>query len=178
MTDVFNEALHSWQNFYFMIGGVAATLIGLMFVTLSLGMHLISKDTKAEMQVFVTPSIVYFVSALLIASVILVPILTPPMLALTLFVGGVVGLGRTAQYARKLTQIAKRHQDFETGDWLGQVILPIINYGLLVLTALLFAVDQWSMALTGLWLTSILLLVCAISNTWSLVIWIIDQREP
>jgi hypothetical protein len=34
MPDVFNEMLHGWHNFYFMAGGAAAGLIGLMFVAL------------------------------------------------------------------------------------------------------------------------------------------------
>jgi hypothetical protein len=84
MPDVFIETLHTWQNFYFMIGGVVAGLLGLMFVALSL-MHLVSDETREEFEIFVTPSEVYFVSALLVACVMLVPALTPPSLALALF---------------------------------------------------------------------------------------------
>src|SRR5215468_8333896 len=89
--DAFNEALRGWQNFYFMIGGASATLAGLMFVALSLAQHLIDEHTRDQMRIFATPSIVYFVSVLLIAGVMLIPILTPEWLALIAFVCGAIG---------------------------------------------------------------------------------------
>jgi hypothetical protein len=46
MPDAFVDTLQSWQNFYFMIGGASAGLIGLMFVALSLGMRLLSDNTR------------------------------------------------------------------------------------------------------------------------------------
>ena len=61
MTDLFIDTLHSWQNFYFMIGGASAGLMGLMFVALSLGTHLVNDETISSVGAFVTPSIIYFV---------------------------------------------------------------------------------------------------------------------
>src|SRR5262245_38044229 len=90
--DAFTETLRSWQNFYFMAGGAAAALMGLMFVALSLGTHLVSETTVANIGTFVTPSIIYFVSALLLACVMLVPTYTPPGLALIVFSGGIFGM--------------------------------------------------------------------------------------
>ena len=177
MPDVFNDMLHTWQNFYFMAGGTAATLIGLMFVAVSLGIGIISTEITEEMKAFVTPSIIYFVSVLLIACVMLVPLYSPPVLALLLFGGGLVGLNWSIPFVRKLILIAKKNQDFNRWDWLTQVILPVFNYVLLLIMAVLFAINQWSLAFIGLWATSILLLVCAIANTWSLVIWIVEQKK-
>ena len=176
MPDVFIDTLHSWQNFYFMIGGAAAGLMGLMFVALSLGTHLINETTKQAFGSFVTPSILYFVSVVLIAGVMLVPVFAPVGLALTLFVGGAVGLGRTAQHVRVLIQTAIEHQDFTPWDWLAQIIFPIASYALMMLVGLGFAINQWPLAFMGLWLATLLLLISAIANTWSLVIWIIEQR--
>jgi hypothetical protein len=177
MAESFNDMLHSWQNFYFMAGGTAATLIGLMFVALSLGLNMISSEITEEMKAFVTPSVFYFVSVLLIACAMLVPLYTPPVLAILFFIGGIIGLGWSVPFVRKLTRIAKKHQDFTLSDWLGQVILPVFNYTLLVAVALCFALNQWSLAFIGLWLISVMLLVCAIMNTWSLVVWIVEQKK-
>src|SRR4051794_22539365 len=94
MIDAFNEALRGWQNFYFMMGGAAATLAGLMFVALSLGQHLIGETTRDQMKVFAMPSIIYFVSVLLLAGVMLVPIFSPVGIAVVLFVSGGYGLLR------------------------------------------------------------------------------------
>ncbi|MFN8371652.1 MAG: hypothetical protein U0694_02080 [Anaerolineae bacterium] len=176
MADVFTDMLHSWQNFYFMAGGAAAALIGLMFVAMSLGMHLISDTTRELGRFFILPSILYFVSVLILCCVMLNPAFSPTSLALVLFLGGLAGLGVTWRYVRQLIQIAKKYQDFDRGDWLAQVVLPVVNYTLIVAAALCCVISQWEFAFSALWIATILLLLSAIANTWSLVMWIVEQR--
>src|SRR5262249_31529398 len=110
--DAFNEALRGWQNFYFMMGGAAATLAGLMFVALSLALHLINDRTRDQMRIFATPSIIYFVSVLLIAGTMLIPILTPEWLTLLAFVCGGIGTARAAYVALRLAEAARHYSDF------------------------------------------------------------------
>ncbi|WP_139293627.1 hypothetical protein, partial [Escherichia coli] len=86
--DAFSEMLHGWQNYYFMAGGAAATLVGLMFVALSMATHLISDETSESMKYFVTPSIFYFASVLLLSCAMLVPTHSPASLAVILLFGG------------------------------------------------------------------------------------------
>ena len=178
MTDVFNETLHSWQNFYFMAGGAAATLLGLMFVALSMGTHLITDEVRQEIDTFTSPSIFYFVSVLLLACVMLYPMISAVVLGVLLLLGGVFGLVWTAPRVRLLILAARKHQDFGVADWLGQIILPGFTYPLILITGLCFVVNQPLVAFAGVWLATIWLLVCAIYNTWSLVVWIIMQRNP
>ncbi len=177
MADVFNEALRGWQNFYFMMGGAAAGLIGLMFVALSLGINLASTATREDMKLFVTPSVIYFVSVLLISCVLLVPGFSPPALALILALGGGVGFVQTVPFAKRLFHVAQRHQDFILSDWLSQVIVPVASYLLLVAAGVCFAATQWSIGFLAVWVADILLLLCAITNTWSLVVWIVEQKQ-
>jgi len=176
MTDVFTETLHSWQNFYFMIGGAAAGLIGLMFVAVSLAINFINKEISPEARSFVTPSIVYFVSVLIVAGIMLVPTYAPISLAAILFLAGAVGLGQTVPHVRQLYRTARRHNDFTRWDWLAQIILPAASYALILLTALGFVIGLWSLAFMGVWLATLALLMSAIGNTWSLVTWIIERR--
>jgi hypothetical protein len=177
MTDVFGETVRTWQNFYFMAGGASAGLLGLMFVTLSMGTHLITDETQNQIRLFVTPSIVYFVSALLVACVMLVPAFTPPALALILVLGGLGGTARIAHPVWHLIQTARKHQDFDLGDWLAQIIFPPLSYILILAAGVCLASTQWSLAFFGVWAATILLLICAIANTWSLVMWIVEQRK-
>jgi hypothetical protein len=177
MPDVFNEMLHGWHNFYFMAGGAAAGLIGLMFVALSLGLSFVTEASHDSIRIFATPSVVYFVSVLLLACTMLIPTHTPPVLALMLFAGGSLGMKWTLVHVRLLIGMAQEHQDFNMGDWLAQVILPVVGFTSVLLAAVGFITDQWSLSLGGLWLFTICLMVAAIANTWSLVIWIIEQRQ-
>ena len=176
--DAFNEALRGWQNFYFMMGGAAATLAGLMFVALSLGQHLISDKTKEQMRIFATPSIIYFVSVLLLAGIMLVPIFAPVGIALVLFLGGAYGFLRASKLARILIQAARQNQDFTVGDWLAQIIGPVASYALMLVAALFFVGDQTTPGLIALGVATIALLLSAITNTWALVIWIVEQKTP
>ena len=173
MTDPFNETLHGWQNFYFMAGGAAATLLGLMFVALSMGTHLITDEIRDEIDTFTSPSIFYFVSVLLLACAMLVPTFSAAGLALLLLLGSAFGLVWTAPRVRRLILAARKHQDFSLSDWLAQIILPGLAYPIILIAALCFAMNQWPIAFVGLWTATISLLICAIANTWSLVIWII-----
>ena len=177
--DTFNAALRAWQNFYFMIGGAAATLAGLMFVALSLAQHLINEQTRDQMRIFATPSIIYFVSVLLIAGTMLVPIFTPEVLAVIAFVCGLVGTVRAGRIALRLAEAARRNSDFTLSDWLSQVIGPVVGYACLPLAALfLVVIPQWTAALVFVLLATLVLLLSAIGNTWSLVMWIVDQGAP
>jgi hypothetical protein len=176
--DAFNEALRGWQNFYFMMGGAAATLAGLMFVALSLGQHLISDQTKSQMKLFAMPSIIYFVSVLLLAGIMLVPIFTPTWMALVLFLSGGYGFLRVSKLAVFLFRAALRNADFTVADWLAQIIGPVASYALLLIAALFFVLDQATLGLIALGIVAIVLLLSAIANTWSLVIWIVEQPRP
>jgi hypothetical protein len=177
MTEVFNETLRGWQNFYFMTGGAAATLLGLMFVALSMGTHLITDEVRQEIDTFTSPSIFYFVSVLLLACVMLYPVISVVVLGVLLLLGGVSGLAWTAPRIRLLILAARKHQDFGVADWLGQIILPGLTYPLILIAGLCFVANQPLVAFGGVWLSTIWLLVCAIYNTWSLVVWIIMQRN-
>jgi uncharacterized membrane protein len=176
--DAFNDVLVKWQTFYFMIGGAAATLAGLMFVALSLGQHLIGETTRHQLKTFSMPSIIYFVSVLLLAGIMLVPIFSPVGIALVLFLSGGYGLLRIYELVRILIQAARKNQDFTRTDWLSQIIGPVAGYALIVLAALGFVLDQSTLALIAICIATIVLLLCAIANTWSLVIWIVERGKP
>ncbi|MBX3065171.1 MAG: hypothetical protein KF726_19480 [Anaerolineae bacterium] len=176
MSDVFNEMVHGWQNFYFMVGGAAAALMGLMFVALSLGSHLVERTTQEQIGAFVTPSILYFVSVLLLACIMLIPTFSPLGLAVLLAAGAAIGLQRTVFHVRALVRTALKVGDFDRWDWLSGIIFPPLSYALVLIAAVLLLLNVWSVALLDLWLVVILLFVCAISNTWALVLWIVEQR--
>lgn len=174
----FIDMLHGWQNFYFMEGGAAAALIGLMLVALSLGQHLVTEKTRSQVEAFATPSVLYLVWVLLVACAMLVPAYDPPVLGVLLLAGGAVGLLRSSTHARMLITAAIEHQDFTWWDWLGQVLMPLGGYALLVVSGIAFLSGWHPAGFAALCLATVLLLVSAIANTWSLVIWIIEQPRP
>jgi hypothetical protein len=175
--DAFTEMLRSWQNFYFMVGGAAAALLGLMFVAVSLGINLVTDENRDSIKTFVNPSIFYFVSDLVLCGLMLIPDNSPNALALVLLLVGIIALKQVIPFAIRLIRAAIKHQDFDLQEWLFQIIFPVLSNLLLFMVALLFYINQWQMAFLGLWLVIILLLLSAISNTWSLVMWIVEVRR-
>lgn len=165
----FTETLHSWYNFYMLIGTAAATLAGLMFVAISLAMNVMSGTSQEIFDLFVTPTVMYFASAVLVSALMLVPIITPTTLALVLLVVGGIGFWITVAYVRAIIGIAKRAGDFHWSDWLGEVILPLASYPLILAAALLFAFSRSTLAFAFLALGPVTLLLSGITNTWSVV---------
>lgn len=176
MSEIFSDTLLHWNNFYFMVGGAAATLIGLIFVAISLGANLVSPERQADIDTFVTPILFSFISVLLVACVMLVPAFSAVSLAgLLLAMGafGLVGMGRIMGLMVQATQRAP----VSWGHWWWHAILPLLGYGLVFSAALGMFRGVVSLGLLGLAIATALLLVCGIWRAWELVVWIVHQRS-
>jgi hypothetical protein len=173
MTDPWLQQLYEWRNFHLLLGAAAATLTGLMFVVVSLGPHLIAAHTATGVRAFVTPTVVYFTSVLVVAAFMTIPTVTAPILAALLALtnlGGLGYMGNTGAHSQW------RQDNLDRLDWLCYVGLPIPSY-LLILGA---AVGIWvrtTLGLDGVAGALLLLLVIGIRNAWDLVLWIAQQRH-
>jgi hypothetical protein len=170
------ETLRDWQNFYFMLGGAAATLIGLLFVAISLGIHLVSEETREDIAIFVTPILFHFVAVLITALVMLVPWPTLIAVAIALLLIGVGGLGRVIQIFRQMLR-AKQRTPIDQGHWLWHALVPCLGYGLVVAAAIGLLISETTASLLGFALASGLLLVSGIWRAWDLVLWIAHQQR-
>jgi hypothetical protein len=74
-------------------GTAAATLIGLIFLAISLGARLVPAEDNTALRAFVVPIVIYFGAVLVLSALMLIPAYTPPLLGLTLIAAGLVGLG-------------------------------------------------------------------------------------
>jgi hypothetical protein len=69
----FTETLASWHDFYVMVGTAAATLMGLLFLSLSLNSHLITGDENAKARLMAAQTFSNFLSVLMFAVLFLIP---------------------------------------------------------------------------------------------------------
>jgi len=67
-------------------------------------------------------------------------------------------------------------QIHEDNHWLWHGVLPFAAYALAVFAGTAQLVTDWSLLFIGLALAEMTLLLCAIRNTWLLVLWIARQR--
>src|SRR5262245_4969956 len=126
------ELLHDWHDFYVLVGTASATLVGLMFVAVSIGTSIFSEDHRAAMTAFITPTVMHFAAALFACLLGTIPTHTWYTL------GGLLGAGALAGsiYSAKLVvQMIIRHRfNVDLSDRLFYALLPLLGY-LLALTA-------------------------------------------
>jgi len=165
--------IEGWHEFYLLVGTSAAALTGLMFVVISVSPETIAERPKAGVRAFVTPTMVFFATALAISAFMLVPHIAPPALALLLAATGAGGL---AYLVWVRGHHFWREGKLDAEDWVFFIGLPFLSYALLVAAAIAI----WRSGALGtpmLAFVTLLLLVVAIHNAWDLVIWLAQKRR-
>ena len=176
MPDTLAQPLQRWHDFYLLAGTAAATLVGLMFVAISLGSRLITERSLPGLRVYVTPTLIHFIYVLVIATVVMIPTLTRRPLGILLVFVGLLSFGNALRMVPYMRQ-QQREQSADRGDWVWYLIVPSVSYLLFVGTGIDLLLGR-NRALNGLAFASILLLVNGIRNAWDLVVWFALKTEP
>ena len=152
--------MDGWNDFFMLAGATAGTLIGLIFVVITLGAERGIDGDEARARLFVTPILVNFTSVLIVALLTVAPI-SAPLRAIVLGLVGCAGLG----YVMNLALTSRRRTDTEGLELSWNVLLPIAAYALLATAAAAWALNA-SFANTIGAAACLLLLVTAIRNGW------------
>ena len=172
--------LHDWQNFYLLAGGASATLVGLMFVAISLGSGLYAPEHLPSLARALSPTFIHFVYVLVTAIVALAPTITATVLGVLLVFVGLGSLGYTVSRLPSSRE-AYRKREIDQTDLLWYILLPSVVYvlycdaGIGLLKAGLRG-ERPSHALDLLASASILLVVIGVRNAWDLVVWMVLRR--
>ena len=168
-------ALHDWQNFYLLTGTASATLIGLLFVALSIsvGLDLALERATNSVETFMTPILLSYGQAFFISCLGVIPFqntLTPGVIAL------VLGSASILLAIRVAVRILALHRDeMDKNHWVWHALLPFLTGAALVVTALgIFNAN--ALAPAGLAVADLLCLVIGLRNSWALTIWIVIFR--
>ena len=163
------EPLHErWSNFYLLTSAAAATLIGLMFVVVTLvaERRVDVKDT-AKIHVYFTPTVVYFASVLGVAALLIFPNHTWLTATLCTCLVGVVGL----LYSGTNLIGGDKKSFVELRDRVPYAVVPFGAYSLLVLGGVLLLHNpQRGLTLVAVGMLS--LLAVAIRNSWAIAIFV------
>jgi hypothetical protein len=166
--DEFTQTLLSWQLFYTAVATAAATLTGLLFVSLSLNREKL-KDEPSNLTLSIARnSFGDFLLVLMISLVFLVPHESPLGLIVSLSVLGIAGgVGMIVREARRYSAIKVSKQDIQ---WIvHRIALPsIASLGLIyVAIAIAFGNYRSIFVLVGVIAA---LLVSACWNAWLLLV--------
>lgn len=163
--------MEGWTDFYMLVGSTAGTLIGLIFVVITLGMERAHKDDELRTRLYVTPTLVHFTALVVIALTMIAP-LAPATRAFILAALGCAGLF----YVANVSLTSWRRRDLGEPELLWETLFPILSYVLVTAAAAAWALNASFAAAIGA-VASALLLVTALRNSWITTL-VIGGRAP
>lgn len=170
-------ALRAWQNFYMLTGTAAATLIGLLFiaVSISMGTRLSLRQATNSLRTFVDPTLLYYVEALVVSCVAIMPLASPLMLSIVLIVLGSIDIVLTVKVCWRML-VLHRDEAINVGHWVWHIAFPLLA-GILYICTAIGLLSGLQLALVGLSLADLFCLTIGLRNTWALTIWLLLHQE-
>lgn len=173
--DLLPAALEHWRDFYLLSGTAAATLLGLLFVAVSIHMEVIVRDDAAHLRLLAREAFYSFMFVLLLSLLMLVPDNHARPMGVTLAALGAMRLvllviGQKTARASIGHGFTRRH--------VRRRILPAIAAAvLLIISGVMLAVrTDVPDALAFLVSTCALLLVTATASAWDLIMRVGEAR--
>lgn len=80
-----------WANFYVITSAAAVTLLGLLFVVITLAAERGRKD-RPSIRIYLTPTVIYFSTVLLLSALLSIPAQTRPTAVICICLVGMAGL--------------------------------------------------------------------------------------
>jgi hypothetical protein len=165
-----SAALAGWHEFYGLIGTAAATLIGAMFVVVSIGSGFLTPERAAAVRVFLTPTVIHLAAVLFACALSLVP-----SLGTACFVGLIGGAGVAGLlHSGHILFVRIWRHNVDHGDRIWYAALPFAGYAVMLAAA---AASCWRPA-AGLDLLAAalaLLLAAGIRNSWDMIVFLVIQ---
>lgn len=169
----FTQAVSDWHDFYLLIGTAAATLVGLLFVALSLNLHKLRDENYNDVRILAYRTFYTFIYVLMVSGVLLIPHQTPLGIGLPLLLISGLGLFNTA---RNIAYVRRGARSPGFRDVMRRFLTVAVSLVGLVVVAL------WVMAgnVTAFyWLTGVILglLVFASENAWDMLMEMRETRD-
>jgi hypothetical protein len=162
--------LDRWTNFYLVTSAAAATLVGLLFVVITLAADRVTAKETGKISLYLTPTVVFFASVLFLAAVLTFPTQSRASAAACCCLGGVAGIG----YALSTLHGSRGdNRFFEPRDVIQYVVLPVAAYGLLIGGGVLL-MHAPERALTLVAVGMLAFIALALRNSWSIAVEIVS----
>jgi hypothetical protein len=168
--------LAGWHDFYILAGTAAATLVGLLFVGLSL--HLQIVVTTSEVRSLARVTLANFGAVVFMALFMVIPegassaglqLIGVGIVSFVVAGPSLVGAVRPGQWTFEMSAMQRARVALRFGlSGLGYT--AVIVAGVLLLSSV-------SAALTVLLITTVVLLVVSLRNTWDLLVTVADVRQ-
>jgi hypothetical protein len=166
--------LHGWENLFIVGASAGATLIGLLFVSITVGSGLSTPQGLNATRAFLTPTLILFGGVLFECMAVL-----PPWPS-TWPVGIILGLCGLTGVVNQVYLILKQFKvNIATLDWLDWALfsaVPALGYASLIAGAAGLIAEK-SFAPYAIAGAVTLLLFAGIFGAWDLTLWIARNRD-
>jgi hypothetical protein len=161
-----------WVNFYVVTAAAAATLLGLLFVVITLGAERGRKEAP-RVRIYLTPAVIHLSAVLLMSAILAIPNHTRLSASICICLEGIAGVGYVCSLAvrRGAGDAFYAHRS----DVFPYVVFPVAAYGVMVAGGLLLLEDA-HMSPDLVAARMLALLVIAIRNSWSIAITIVTSH--
>jgi len=173
----YSAEVAGWHDFYIVAGTASATLVGLLFVGLSL--HLRIVVTATEVRSLARVTLANFGAVLIAALVMVIPQDAPStgsqligvgIVSLVIAAPSLIGAVRTGQWTLEMGLLDRARVWLRFG-------LSAVGYLVIVLAGILFVAASFSAAFDLLLITTVALLVISLRNTWDLLVTVADVTQ-
>ena len=174
METAFTTAVAGWHDFYMLVGGAAAKLVGLLFVAVSLHLDLIMGPQRLALRPLAAQTFTSFVFLIALALNFLIPQQSPLGLSAPLFLTTLAGIVSTVSQLRLAAPPAASVAGLFGRPMRGWI--PGVCY-LAIMIASLFVWQGNTDVLYWLVVVFITLLVVATRNAWSLLVEVGQHKQ-
>jgi hypothetical protein len=165
---------HGWENFFIVGATAGATLIGLLFVAITVGSVMSTSRGVYGTRAFLTPTLIRFSGVLFECMAVLPPWPSAWPVGIILGLFGLTGLVYQIHVI-----LMQRKVDFASLDWADWTLfslVPMLGYASLIAGAAGLIAEK-SFAPYAIAGAITLLLLAGIYGAWSLTLWIARNRD-
>ena len=167
------ETLKQWHDFYVLVGTAGATLLGLLFIAVSLGAGFLTEERQSGTRTFMSPVVVHFTSVFFLSAIALFPSHQATFFAV--LIGGTASIGAVVSTYITI-QVVRTEMTNYVEDYLAYGLLPGLGYlGLLVAAVSIYLEKDFGLnALAG---ALLLLAIVNIRNAWDLLLTMVQRHR-
>jgi hypothetical protein len=176
--NAFIESIDSWRDFYMLTGSASATLVGLIFVAVTLHIDAIAEAKKSsDIRMLAEEIFINFLMILSFAFIFVVPSDSPSGLGYPLLILGILQLGHTSVLWLKFLRSRGEPRSIASRTLLRGLLIPntVCYLALVVISVDILHAETrllgW-MVMVIVWLT-----IAAVENTWHLMMRVAELKQ-
>jgi hypothetical protein len=167
------ETLKEWHDFYVLVGTAGATLLGLLFIAVSLGVGFLTEERQSATRMFISPVVVHFTSVFFLSAIALFPSHQATFFAA--LIGGTASIGAVVSTYITI-QVVRTDMTNYVEDYLAYGLLPGLSYLALLVAAVSIYLEK-DFGLNALAGALLLLAIVNIRNAWDLMLTMVHRQH-